>query len=101
VQSCISNCASSPGTILINETAEIVGMSSGEDAFSDEAELGRLLRIVSDKGLKALDLVEMDRLRALLRAKQYADKKANKSKAKLLKQINLAFYDSHSPRRWI
>jgi len=75
-------------------------MSYGEDG--DEAELGRLLGIVSDKGLKALDLVELDSLRLLLKAKDYRNnKKANKSKAKLLKQINSAFYDSHRPRRFL
>ena len=75
-------------------------MSFGEDG--DEAELGRLLGIVSDKGLKALDLVELDSLRLLLKAKDYRNnKKANKSKAKLLKQINSAFYDSHRPRRFL
>lgn len=67
----------------------------------DESELGRLLGIVSKKGLKALDLIELDRLRTLLQTKEYADRKAIKSKAKLLKQINMAFYDSHRPRRWI
>jgi hypothetical protein len=75
-------------------------MSYGED--DDEAELGRLLGIVSDKGLKALDQVELDRLRVLLKAKDYRDnKKANKSRAKLLKQINSAFYDGHRPRRFL
>ena len=75
-------------------------MSYGED--SDDAELGRLLGIVSDNGLKALDLVELDSLRILLKAKDYRNnKKANKSKAKLLKQINSAFYDSHRPRRFL
>ena len=75
-------------------------MSYGEDG--DDAELGRLLGIVSDKGLKALDLVELDSLRILLKAKDYRNnKKANKSKAKLLKQINSAFYDSHRPRRFL
>jgi hypothetical protein len=68
----------------------------------DEVELKRLLGIVSDKGLKALDLTELDRLRILLQAKDYRDnKKANKSKAKLLKQINSAFYDHHRPRRFL
>lgn len=68
----------------------------------DRAELGRLLGIVSDKGLKALDLIELDRLRNLLQAKDYGDdKRANKSKAKLLKQINLAFYNSFRPRRFL
>jgi hypothetical protein len=52
--------------------------------------------------LKALDLVELDRLRILLEAKDYGDnKKANKSKAKLLRQINSSFYDSHRPRRFL
>lgn len=67
----------------------------------DESELGRLLGIVSKKGLKTLDLVELDRLRTLLQAKEYANRKAIKSKEKLLKQINMAFYDSSRPRRWI
>lgn len=72
-------------------------MSYSEDG--DEVELKRLLGIVSDKGLKALDLVELDRLRLLLEAKDYEDnKKASKSKAKLLRQINSAFYDSHRAR---
>lgn len=68
----------------------------------DEAELGRLLGIVSDKGLKALDHVELERLRVLLQAKDYGDnKKANKSKAKLLKKINVEFYDSRRPRLFL
>lgn len=68
----------------------------------DEAELGGLLGIVSDKGLKALDHVELERLRVLLQAKDYGDnKKANKSKAKLLKKINVEFYDSRRPRRFL
>ena len=68
----------------------------------NDAELGRLLGIVSDKGLKVLDLIALDRLRTLLHAKDYGNnKKANKSKAKLLKQINSAFFDSHRPRRFL
>ena len=72
-----------------------------DEASQDDAhvELERLLAIVSDKGLKALDVVELDRLRTLLEAKSYSDKKAIKSKTKLLKQINSAIYDRHSPRR--
>ena len=65
-------------------------------------ELGRLLGIVSDKGLKALDMIELDRLRILLLAKDYGDnKKSNKSKTKLLKQINNSFYDRFRPRRFL
>ena len=75
-----------------------LGYSEGVDA----AELNRLLGIVRDKGLKALDLAELDRLRALLQAKDYGEnKKANKSKEKLLKKINTAFYDMHRQRRFL
>jgi hypothetical protein len=74
----------------------------GYSGNADDEELGRLLRIVSDKGLKALDLIALDRFRTLLVAKDYGNnKKANKSKAKLLKQINSAFYDSQRPRRFL
>lgn len=75
-------------------------MDLGEEETSEEAELKRLLKLVSGKGLKALDLIELDRLRTLLQAKEYSGKKAQKSKSKLLKQINLAFYDSQRPRKW-
>ena len=87
-------------TILISNGRQCgTGLSS---ANRDDTELDRLLRIVSDKGLKALDLSELDRLRVLLLVKEYGDnKKANKSKAKLLKQINSAFYDGHRPRRFL
>jgi hypothetical protein len=69
---------------------------------TDDAELGRLLKLVSDKGLKILDIAELDRLRTLLQAKNYGDnKKAIKSRAKLLKDINIAFYDRERPRRFL
>jgi len=70
------------------------------DEGEDGAELKKLLQAVSDKGLQALTIEEMDRLRALLEAKDYGgNKKAEKSKKKLLKQINSAMYDRHRPRR--
>lgn len=73
----------------------------GDLSSEADGDLGRLLGIVSDKGLKALDVAELDRLRTLLQAKDYGDnKKANKSKSKLLKQINAAFYDRERPRRF-
>lgn len=66
----------------------------------DEVELRALLKTVSDKGLKALTIAELDRLRGLLEAKDYGDnKRADKSKRKLLKQINSTFYDRHRPSR--
>lgn len=67
-----------------------------------EAELRQLLETVSKDGLKRLSLDELDRFRALLRAKDYGDnKKAAKSKDKLLKQINAAIYDKHRPSRFL
>jgi hypothetical protein len=84
--------------IFINAANDKQLMLSG-DKESSETELNRLLGIVSKKGLKALDLTELDLLRALLEAKSYADKKSNKSKEKLLKQINSAVYDSHNRHR--
>ena len=71
-----------------------------DELDNHESELRRLLAIVSQKGLRGLDLIELDRLRGLLQAKDYGDnKKAIKSKGKLLKQINSAFYDAHKPKR--
>lgn len=71
-----------------------------EPADSDPAvELARLLSVVSDKGLKALDVADLERLQALLQAKTYGEKKAQKSRDKLLKQINFALYDKLHPKR--
>lgn len=70
--------------------------------YDDGEELKSLLQAVSDKGLKVLTIPELDRLRTLLEAKDYGDnKKADKSKRKLLKQINSAMYDRHRPRRFL
>jgi hypothetical protein len=81
----------------MQQTVKIPVLSG--DNENSEAELNRLLEIVSKKGLKALDLAELELLRGSLEAKNYVDEKANKSKEKLLKQINSAFYDSHNSRR--
>ncbi|AFU59011.1 hypothetical protein Ngar_c20800 [Candidatus Nitrososphaera gargensis Ga9.2] len=96
-------CHEIVSTILISTKRRFVrSLSHDEDSDDDEMELKRLLGVVSDKGLKTLDVVELERLRVLLQAKDYGDnKKANKSKAKLLKQINSAFYDLHRPRRFL
>jgi hypothetical protein len=68
----------------------------------NEAELRQLLEAVSKSGLKRLSIDELDRLRALLQEKDYGDnKKAAKSKTKLLKQINSAIYDKHRPSRFL
>ena len=90
----MSNCK----TILIDALDCHYGLSFSEN----KEELNRLLGIVSDKGLRVLDIDELDRLRSLLQSKDYGDnKQANKSKAKLLNQINVAFYDRDRPRRFL
>lgn len=74
-------------------------MSSSGDQNHNDMDLGRLLAAVSGKGLKVLDLDQLERLRTLLESKSYVDKKVNKSKSKLLKQINAAFYDRQNRHR--
>ncbi len=69
--------------------------------MSEEDELNRLLQIVSDRGLKALSVPELDLLRTLLAAKDYGDnKKAEKSRKKLIRKINAEIYNKYSPRRF-
>lgn len=66
----------------------------------DEEEGKRLLEIVSQHGLKRLTVGELGTLRDYLESKNYANnKKADKSKKKLLKQINAEMYNKHHPRR--
>lgn len=74
----------------------------GDDSIGGEGgELMRLLKLVSDKGLRVLSLDELGLLREMLEAKDYAgNKKADKSKKKLLKQINAELYNRHSGRRF-
>jgi hypothetical protein len=61
---------------------------------SNDLERLRLLNIVSQKGVKALPRIELERLQYLLEQKDYShDTKAQKSKTKLLKQIAIAIYD--------
>ena len=67
--------------------------------MSEGDEFRRLLGIVSDKGLRALSVPELDTLRTLLAAKSYEDKKAEKSRKKLIRQINAEIYNKYSPRR--
>ena len=61
---------------------------------SNDLERLRLLDIVSQKGIKTLSREELERLQNLLEQKNYShDAKAQRSKAKLLKQIAIAIYD--------
>ena len=61
---------------------------------SDDLERVKLLNIVSKRGLKNLSLEQLKRLQILVEKKDYShDKKARKSKMKLLAQINSRIYE--------
>ena len=61
---------------------------------SEDLERLQLLDIVFTKGVNALSREELERLHDLLEKKDYGhDKKATKSKTKLLKKIGNAIYD--------
>ncbi len=61
---------------------------------SDDLERVKLLNIVSKRGFKDLSLEQLKRLLILVEKKNYShDKKARKSKMKLLAQINSRIYE--------
>ncbi len=61
---------------------------------SEDLERLKLLDIVMNRGIHALTREELERLHHLLEQKDYShDKKAQKSKTKLLKKIYIAIYD--------
>jgi len=61
---------------------------------SDDLERVKLLNIVSKRGFKDLSLEQLKRLLLLVEKKDYShDKKARKSKMKLLAQINSKIYE--------
>lgn len=60
----------------------------------DDLERVKLLKIVSKRGFKDLSLEQLKRLIILVEKKDYShDKKARKSKMKLLAQINSRIYE--------
>jgi len=60
----------------------------------DDLERVKLLNIVSNRGFKDLSLEQLKRLLVLVEKKDYShDKKARKSKMKLLAQINSKIYE--------
>ncbi|MEO9294589.1 MAG: hypothetical protein ABI347_03200 [Nitrososphaera sp.] len=68
--------------------------------MSDQDEYRRLLETVSQQGLKRLGVQELEALRVFLEATDYSgNKKADKSKKKLLTKINAEIYNRHNPRR--
>ncbi len=65
-----------------------------EKISSEDIERVTLLKIVSDGSLKALNYDQLRRLEALVQKKDYShDKKAHKSKVKLLAKINVRIYE--------
>jgi len=65
-----------------------------EEIAPDDLERIKLLNIVSKRGFKDLSLEQLKRLLILVEKKDYShDKKARKSKMKLLAQINSRIYE--------
>jgi hypothetical protein len=61
---------------------------------SDDIERRRLLEIIYKNGVYALRRSELERLHTLIELKSYGENiKANRSKKKLLKRINIAIYE--------
>ncbi len=66
------------------------------DATEADRERVRLLRLISNSkdGFNRLSIEQIKRLQAILEKKDYShDKKAQKSKKKLLKRINVRIYE--------
>lgn len=60
-----------------------------------------LLEIISKQGIKVLDLAELKELLILVEKKDYShNKKAQKSKMRLLTQINSRVYDLEEKTRF-
>jgi len=72
------------------------------DSISEEdLERVKLLEIVSKKGLKILTREQLNRLVILVEKKDYShNKKAHKSKMKLLAKINAVIYDLEERKKW-
>lgn len=68
----------------------------------EDIERVKLLDIVSTKGLKELSLEQLKHLQILVEKKDYShNKKAHKSKMKLLAKINVAIYEIEEGREGI
>jgi hypothetical protein len=68
----------------------------------EDLERVKLLKIVSNKGLKELSLEQLKRLQILVEKKDYSNsKKAHRSKMKLLSRINVAIYETEEGREGI
>jgi hypothetical protein len=73
-----------------------------DEITQEDYERVKLLDIVSKKGLKELNLEQLNRLQILVEKKDYShNKKAHKSKMKLLARINVAIYETEEGREGI
>ena len=73
-----------------------------EKISPEDFERVKLLDLVSKKGLKELTLDQLKRLQILVEKKDYShNKKAHKSKMKLLARINVAIYEAEEGREGI
>ena len=72
-----------------------MGHTDGMAELPDDTERRRLLEIIYKKGVYALTRSELERLHTLIEHKSYGNNtKANRSKRRLLKEINIAIYES-------
>ena len=68
----------------------------------EDLERVKLLNTVSKRGLKELNLDQLRHLQILVEKKDYShNKKARKSKMKLLAKINVAIYETEEGRSGI
>ena len=76
--------------------------SMAEILKKDDMKRVELLNLITKKGgYKNLDLDQLVLLEKLLKEKDYGgEKKAEKSKQKLLKQINIEIYKRHDTAIW-
>ena len=67
----------------------------------EDKERVKLLKEITKNKFKSISLEQLIRLQKLLEKKDYSnDKKADKSKTKLLKQINIEIYKRHDKSIW-
>ena len=68
---------------------------------AEDKERVKLLKEITKNKFKSISLEQLIRLQKLLEKKDYSnDKKADKSKTKLLKQINIEIYKRHDKSIW-
>jgi len=77
------------------------GGQAGGGVTDEDRERVGLLTIVSQDGLDALSMEQLERLQELVEKRPYEGKKAKKSKVRLLARINVAIYELAEGRRGI